>query len=250
MSLPQPSSFADAVEIIQKLRSECYDVLVAIDQPIIVPNPIASRPVDGVARSLMSRLRSAVQSASRNKESLFGDEAPIWKFISDVGSCEYSGKTGYAGNKVVDFEAAKTSTGSTHMHLIEVYPALALSALEPAFTTRRRAARYNPCRETFCLGDWRLVCETVRRHADEFDLQPLSKWVKELESTSKRDQDMVDAVLCLILALQWRHQSHGVCVIGGLDTGYIVTPTSGDTQKILQEAASKKSIYISPENAL
>ena len=108
VSLPQPSSFADAARIIKDLQAKCYDVLVAIDQPIIVPNPTGSRPVDGVARSLMSRLRSAVQSANRDKKRLLGDEAPIWKFISDIGSCEFSGKTGYAYNRIVDFEAAKT----------------------------------------------------------------------------------------------------------------------------------------------
>ena len=249
MENPRPASFHDAAKIIKDLLKECDDVLVGIDQPIIVDNPDSSRPVDGVARSLMSRLRSGVQSPNRNKESLFGDQAPIWEFISDICSCEYSGTTNHAArNPIVDFEAAKTATGQTHLHFLEVYPALALPALEPQFMARRRAARYNPCTETFCLGDWRLVCETARRHADDFDLQPLSKWVNEMASPSKRHQDMVDSILCLIIALQWRRERdrYGLTVIGDRIRGYMVTPTSPETRRILQDAANKKEIHISP----
>ena len=123
--VPRPASFNDAAEIIKALHEECDDVLVAIDQPIIVPNPDRSRPVDGVARSLMSRLRSGVQSANRNKTFLFGDEAPVWKFIGDIGFCEFDGTTNHAASRyIVDFEAARIATGQTRV--IEVYPALAL----------------------------------------------------------------------------------------------------------------------------
>ena len=247
MENPRPASFDDAAEIIEELQKECHDVLVAIDQPIIVPNHTASRPVDGVARSLMSRLRSGVQSANRNKESLFGDEAPIWEFISDTGSCKYSGTTDHAAcNPIVDFEAAKTATGQTH--LIEVYPALALPALEPKFMARKYAARYNPRnKKKFCLADWRRVCETVHRHADKFGLQPLSKWAKEmaaLKSPKKPHQDGIDAAICLIIALRWRREgeSHELTVIGDRKSGFMVTPTSCDTRGILKRASEKVGI--------
>ena len=141
--MPQLTSFAEASEIIKKLRDKCDDVLVAIDQPTIVPNQNRSRPVDGVAAALISRLRSGVQPANRNKAAMFGDNAPIWQFIRDIGCPGYSG-TAHDGvnNPLVDFEAAKTATGQTH--LIEVYPALALPSLESGFMSRRSAARYNP----------------------------------------------------------------------------------------------------------
>ena len=247
MSLPQPASFKDARAIIKKLQKECDDILVAVDQPIIVPNLSDSRPVDGVARSLMAHLGSAAQSANRlrDKKRTFGDDAPIWEFISNVGSCKYSGMTGRSVcDGIVHYEDARTSTGRTHTHVIEVYPALALPALESRFMERRHggrrwAARYNPCRDTFCLGDWNLVCKTVRRHANKFELHQLSKWVEALKSTSKRDQNMVDAAICLLVALQWRRQSDGVCAIGDIQSGYIVTPTSESTRKILQATCDR-----------
>ena len=65
---PQPSSFPNAAEIINKLQEECHDVLVAVDQPIIVPNHCGSRSFDRVAASLMSQLHSGVQPPHRTRE--------------------------------------------------------------------------------------------------------------------------------------------------------------------------------------
>ena len=246
VSLPELSDFQDAARIIENIREECDDVLVAIDQPIIVPNETGSRRVETVARSLMSpnRLRSGVQSANRNKASMFGDDAPVWRFTGRIGAPGYSGRTDRDDwREFVNFEAARSSTCQTH--LIEVYPALALPALEPHFMNRRCAARYNPRRKTFRLDDWRRVCDTVSRCADEVDLHPLSRWVgkmRALEAPQKRDQDKVDAALCLIVALQWRLQTDGVCVIGNLETGYMVTPTSNQTRGILEAACRKRRV--------
>ena len=63
----------------------------------------------------------------------------------------------------------------------------------------------------------------------------------------KRHQDKIHAALCLIIALQWRRQSNVVWVIGNLDKGYIVTPTSGETRPILRDAANENEVDISPK---
>ena len=67
---PRPSSFLNAAEIISRLQKECHDVLVAIDQPIIVPNHCGSPSVDRVAASLMSQLYSGVQPSMRRNSDL------------------------------------------------------------------------------------------------------------------------------------------------------------------------------------
>ena len=259
VSLPQAASFDDAAKIVGDLKEQCDDVLVGIDQPIVVPYCTRGRPVDTVVKSFMGSLGSAAQSAMRagkgSQAEMFGDNAPVWGFVSGVGSGQYTGKTGRACNGIVDFAAAKTSTGETGIRLVEVYPALALPALEPAFMKPRRvrngklvqwAARYNPGRKkTFSLADWQLVCKTLRRCANGFNLQALSGWagnMKQLDPPRKRHQDEIDAALCLIVALQWRQQSHGVRAIGDLDTGYIVVPTSDATRKILTPACNKRQV--------
>ena len=263
MGLPQLADFFDAARIINKLQKECDDVLVAIDQPIIVPNASCTRPVDSVAKSFMGQLGSAAQHANRSesriKASMFGDEAPIWKFIGKIGPSEFLGRTtGPDENRAfVDFEAAKAATGQTRM--IEVYPAMALPALESGFMELRRkkrryAARYDPSRDNFSPDDWGLVCGTVKNYSAKFHLQSLSKWasvmVKPWDSPrkpEKRHQDKIDAALCLIIALMWRRQSNEVWAIGNLDKGYIVTPTSGETRSILRDAANKNEVDISPK---
>lgn len=156
VGLPQVSDFFDAAQVIKDLQSECDDMLVAIDQPIVVPKHCPSRPVDLVARSFMSRLTSAAQSASRNRTAMFGNEAPIWKFIRKIGPSEYVGKTtdSEENRNFVDFEAARVATGGK-TRVIEVYPAMALPALESEFMQRRRnkrryTARYDPTRVSYC----------------------------------------------------------------------------------------------------
>ena len=247
--LPQLASFPQAAAIINNLRGECDDVLVAIDQPTIVPNQSGSRPVDGVAAALISRLRSGVQPANRNKASMFGDTAPIWQFVSDIGCPCYSGRKDDGDHShLVDFEAAKTAiAGQTR--LLEVYPALALPALEGRFMCRRSAARYNPVNEKFSLADWRCVCVTVLNRARNAGLPQLSQWADgmvKLEAPQKPNQDKIDAAICLLIALWWRKArgDHGLTVIGDRASGYMVTPTSHETREIFQAAARNWGVRI------
>ena len=249
ISLPQLADFSDAARIINVLRQECDYVLVGIDQPIIVPNLNRSRPVDLVVRSMMSKIGSAAQSASRNKEAMFGEDAPVWGFISRIGPPQYAGWTtdlpeNYA---FVNFEAARDAADQTH--LIEVYPALALPSLDPALMLRAEAARYNPERPNFSLDDWALVCRAVAVWGNRLGLQLLEEWAGEmvrpwdaLEGPVKRHQDKIDAALCLIIALQWRRQTPGIHVVGDIDTGYIVTPTSRETQEVLETACNQRHV--------
>ena len=245
-TLPRPVGFADAAEIIEELQWECDDVLVAIDQPIIVPNDSGSRPVDVVVDSLMQHLKSSALIANRTEKGkgfnnlyLHGNEAPIWKFMSKIGPSGYSGRTDCDDRRdFVDFQTARISAGTTRV--IEVYPALALAALDTMFMDRGSAARYDPENYRFSLEDWKLVCGSVACSADHFDLQDILRWAKKMEEPwvsprrpRKLDQDKIDATLCLLIALMWRRQSHEVRVFGDLETGYIVTPTSDATRTIL-----------------
>ena len=256
--------YADAAEVIEELQRECDRVIIGIDQPIIVPNDADARPVDYVADSLMQHLNSGVLKANRtekgkgfNNRYLHGDEAPIWIFMSKIGACKYSGRTDVVDacaekrRVFVDFETAQIATRG--IQVIEVYPALALPALNPIFTERGSAARYDPQSykgpHRFNLEDWRLVCEIVRRGAAEFHLEALSQWasgvIQPWDSPTrprKLHQDKIDAVLCLIIALQWRMRTNGVCVIGDLANGYIVTPTSIETREILEAACEERGV--------
>ena len=253
-SLPRVADFADAAGIIEDLQSDCDDVLVAIDQPTIVPCRKGSRPVEKILYRFMAKLGSTPQPANRcgkpNKAGMFGDNAPAWKFINKIGPPEYSGRTTDSDDNrsFVDFKAAQTVTCQTH--LIEVYPALAWTALNDTFMDRKRVARYDPDKDKFCLADWRYVCEIVHCHAAKFKLQLLAEWATKMiepwgspDKPKKPHQDKIDAALCLLVALQWRRQTDGAGVIGDIKSGYIVTPTSDETRKILKEVCNGRGVY-------
>ena len=241
--LPRVADFADAAGIIEDLQGECDHVLVAVDQPIIVINQAGGRPVDRVAGSLMSRLHSGTQPANRNKDAMFGDNAPIWRFINRIKP------PGMTCGDLKDFEAARMATEKTH--LIEVYPALALPAMNQVFMVRELAARYDPGKGNFSLDDWRRVCKIVRDCAGEFDLQLLSQWANEMIAPwdspvrpLKPHQDKIDAAICLLISLQWRRvqDGHELHAIGDLDHGYMVTPVCDVTRGILQIACRRLNV--------
>ena len=93
-----------------------------------------------------------------------------------------------------------------------------------------------------------LVASTVRHHADALRLEPLSRWASEAAKCAapkKKDQDCLDAAICLLIALHWRRAPReGSIVIGDAETGYMVTPVSSQSREILEEAAHRKQVQI------
>ena len=240
--LPEPAGFDHAAEIVEELESTHDYVLVAIDQPTVVPNQTGSRPVDKVAASLISRLGGGVQPANRGKTKsgrtiqskvqMFGPDAPIWRFLRRLDAVQ---------------NPPESRSAVSGLHAVEVFPALALPALEPEILERKRAARYNPAnRRRFSLPDWRLVALAASRHAAALRLGGLSEWARDLVESpkpTKTDQDCLDAAICLIVALQWRRAPRDrVTVIGDAQFGYMVSPVTPATRAILEPAAATRGV--------
>ena len=167
-----------------------------------------------------------------SKVRMFGPEAPIWRFLRRLDAVQNPPQSRSAVNG---------------RHAIEVFPALALPALEPAILERKRAARYNPAnRRRFSLPDWRLVALAASRHAAALRLSDLSEWARnlaELARPTKTHQDCLDAAICLIVALQWRRAPRNqLTVIGDAQLGYMVSPVTPATHAILHSAATKRGV--------
>ena len=233
---PELVHFEDAARIVEERRADADYVLVALDQPALVPNGAGMRPVERVAASLVSSLSGGVQPASRQKTSLFGSDAPVWRFLDRLDVSQNP-------------PAARTATDG--LHLIEVFPALALPALDAGILKRERAASYNPKNtKSFSLDDWRLVATAVQHHAERLSLAPLSEWAGRcatLDSPKKHDQDRLDAAICLVIALLWRRTSRDQMAVIGDRRGYMVTPISPEGRTILQRAAVKEKVPIDTE---
>jgi predicted RNase H-like nuclease len=132
---------------------------------------------------------------------------------------------------------------------MEVFPALALASLEPAFFGLRKGPRYNPARrKTFRIQDWWAVVDAAMREATGLSCTPLVSWIEEIRATTapkKEHQDRLDAALCLLIAIRWRlgKREHAVA-IGDLKNGYIVAPVSEPVFRRLREVAAERGVPI------
>ncbi len=221
---PCLATFDEAYALIERCLTSADLVVVAIDQPTIVPNLDGFRPVEKVVASVVGKLKGGVQPGRRGGggASMFGDGAPIWRFLDRLDA-------------VQDPERARAA-GSGRFAM-EVFPALALPSLIPAIWDRKRAAKYNPVGRLFLLDDWRLVCDGLACTALDLGLSALADWAKlqrMLGKPRKADQDRLDAALCLLIARHWRHAPRErSMVLGDPIRGYIVTPASEEIRAVL-----------------
>ena len=84
---PKPVCFNDAAKIVEELRSDSDYMLIALDQPTLVPNCEGARPVECVAGVLVSRLGGGVQPANCGRPE-FGQDAPVWRFLHRIDACQ------------------------------------------------------------------------------------------------------------------------------------------------------------------
>jgi predicted RNase H-like nuclease len=230
---PELTGFDGALDYIQSLRRPDMPTLVALDQPTLVPNETGMRPVEKAVASLISWMGGGVQPANRGLR-LFREDAPIHGFLKKLGAIE-------------DPEAARTAKRG--LHLMEVFPALALASLDASFFGRGTGPRYNPARrKTFRVEHWRAVIAAAQCEAELFGCPPLVAWLdeqRENPTPKKADQDCLDAALCLLIAIRWRFGARNQSVaIGDLKNGYIVTPVSELVIERLSKAAKARGVPI------
>ena len=233
---PCLATFKQAQVMVAEQAASADLLLVAIDQPTIVPNLEGFRPVEKVAMSIVNALKGGVQPGRRGGSgaAMFGDDAPIWRFLDRLDA-------------VQDPERARTADRGRFA--MEVFPALALPSLVPAIWDRKRAAKYNPdVRRMFLLTDWHLVCEGLAGTAERLGLMAVSDWAlaqRALGTPRKADQDRLDAALCLVIARHWRHAPRGESIVlGDAVQGYIVTPATATVRQVLAASASRRGVPI------
>ncbi len=237
---PQLVSFGEALTFIQKIRSNTWVTLIALDQPTVVPNLTSMRPVDRVAASLIGWLGGGVQPANRRRQGMFRDSAPIWRFLAALGAEENP-------------EPSRTATSG--LYLMEVFPAIALPSWEPAFFRQRGAPKYNPDRgKTFQMADWVRVAETAAQQAQHLGCEALAAWCRtagQIAKPRKDDQDKLDSAICVLIALHWRLRAREASILlGDLSNGYMVLPASLNVRERLTMAARKCSVPVDGMTAI
>ena len=220
--LPECAHFDDGREVVERCSEGASYTLVAIDQPTMVPNATGMRAVERVARNVKKYVLPAYLNGP-----LFGRSAPIWEFLDTLDPSE---------------DPRKAQLARLGLHLIEVFPGLALPGLLASPPSSLPIAiRYDPTRSSFAIEDWRLVAKTVSAHAQTLDLDPFADWAEQQATNpkpTKADQDCLDAVICLIVALKWRRRQPDTEVLGDW-RGHMVTPLSAEgKKKIMAKACS------------
>ena len=231
---PAQASFKKALEFINT-GNDFARVVVALDQPTIVPNATGMRPAERVAASLLSYTGGGVQPAYRccNKAKMFGDGAPIWKFKKALAA---------------DDDPQRARSRHSGLFLVEVFPALALPGLYAPFACPRGAPKYNPKSQKFHLGDWEAVVKATGATAKDLGLSDGVKWCSAVPTKAKpakSEQDCLDSVFCALIGFIWLACSPSASMmLGDLKSGYIVTPVSDGTRTRLVNAAVRKGVPI------
>ena len=198
---------------------------VLLDQPTIVRNDAGQRPVENIVASPVGLRYGGVQPANTGRAEMFGSAAPVWRFLDRFGG------------PAAPLDLLEPLNSSTRV--LETYPVLALIALGWVLPDKRltgRLPKYNPeRRKTFRISDWRHVCTSAAGFIGEIGLTDLSAWLlrlRDLEKPHKRDQDALDACLCLIVGLHLTPPRECL-MVGDLRTGYIVAPASDALEREL-----------------
>ena len=223
LETPKPADFERAKSVVERCHREADFTLVAIDQPTMVPNSTGMRPVERVAGSL----KAGVQPANHNS-AMFNRTAPIWEFLDGLSPQE---------------DPLAAQRAKEGLHLIEVFPGLALPALEPA---AGQIKSYNPKNRKFRLEDWRLVANAVHCQAKDLNIEPMAQWASaqsRLAKPTKGHQDCLDAAICLIVALKWRRGDEDTVALGDWQ-GYMVTPLSKAGKGEIENVAEEKAVPI------
>ena len=232
---PQFVSFNQALTFIKSVSADDGITLIALDQPTVVPNSTGMRPVDRVAASLAGWLGGGVQPANRGRLGMFSSSSPIWCFLNALGAT------------FKDPEQARLATKG--LYLMEVFPALALPSLDSGFFGRLAGPKYNPDRrKTFRKDDWARVAEAAAQGFHALGCEEMAGWCRDagrIDQPQKADQDKIDSVLCVLIALRWRLSPRNESLlIGDPDTGYMVTPASPAVRDCLTREARKRSVLI------
>jgi predicted RNase H-like nuclease len=144
-------------------------------------------------------------------------------------------------------------TAESDLFIIEVFPTLALPALDVKFYGRFKAPKYNPAhRGKFRQCDWIDVIETVARYARAVPIEGIEVWTRdirrettEIRAPCKADQDWLDAVLCGLIGYHWRAKPRQDSImIGDLTRGYMIAPSDANTGGRLKVAAAKRGVPV------
>ena len=215
---PKEATFEDCIQFIDSKTLQSDMHLLMIDHPTIVRNDNGFRPVESVVAHKMGRAGSAVQPANRNKKDMFGEHAPIWVFLAKLKERGFQEVT------------ANSFSAKQGRYYLETYPAFG----DLGLFGYKKCPKYNPAGKTFSLSDWKKLCLHIGQVGMELKIEGLKRWAEKMCRDAdkkktllkwKKDQDLLDAVLCMLFGyVWWRSGLEQSTIIGDDKKGYMVVP--------------------------
>ena len=236
---PRMVSWEAVLDEMTRHSGEAETHVIAIDQPLIVKNAYGRRPVEDAISPLVGRFRGGVQPSSRvGCANLFGDNAPIWRFLGALDA-------------VHDPAAVHNARGKRCV--FEVYPALGNLGLFPSSWKRGMMYKYNPTRDTFSLDDWRELASSVAHLFEAIgcpDGASCASSLGQLPTPRKADQDLLDALICCLHAHSfWSYGLRRNVIVGDIETGYVVIPTHDQLSSALRADSLKHGVAFTSADA-
>jgi predicted RNase H-like nuclease len=231
---PLSAGFDRACNFMLKHCTDDRVSVIAIDQPLIVNSETGYRPVEHVAQALLGPLGGRVLPGSGHDcPSFFGDGAPIWRFLNKLGAMQ---------------DPMQARTAKLGKFVMEVFPALSIPSMAPSFLNRDRGKvpKYNPGKENFQQRDWAQLIFELYKLSEETGCGGARRWFGSIDKgicPSKSDQDRLDAVICMLIAVAWRKlPMQRLLMIGDTLTGYIITVAIGKAREALIHSAQRQGV--------
>lgn len=224
---PIPANFQKAERTIREWQDKHgpSETILLIDQPTVVGNMTGQRPVENLVASPVSRRHGGMQPANTARNGMFDADAPIWPFLQHFG-----------GPTDPLYQAKDTQ-------VFETYPVLTIIALGwtlPDARSTGRLPKYNPERPTFSQEDWNHLCALTAGQFSKRGLENIAAWInsKSKLRPTKRDQDGLDACLCLLVAINFA-EGKSCLVVGKHESGSIIVPYSSSLREELSARCVK-----------
>jgi predicted RNase H-like nuclease len=194
--------------------------VIAIDQPLLVPNVTGSRPVDLLLMRALMKDYALGAHAANTSNPCFGPRAGIWPLLAALD------ERGYA------HDPAPVAAQRRGRYYFECYPNASLVGWldsRPRYKVRLKD------REA-----WNDVLAFLRGLEDaELSLTNAREALPDSFAPTKPNEDKLDALIAAYTAAYfWRFGLERSVVLGDAVTGYIVTPVNARMRALFAERCS------------
>lgn len=210
-------SWANALKAFSEYDLKSH--VISIDQPLVVPNQAGMRPVERkLARALMRDFKCGAHAANTSNLSCFGPDAGIWKLVRLLHERGYI----QSPNSVAEKESGR--------FFFECYPHPALLGL---FDLKRTIAYKVRHRK---LESWRDLLQLLSTLSESpVPVRNVAEFFPASMPHQKANEDALDSfVAAYVAAWLFEFGYERSMILGDLVSGYIVTPVSSNTRRVLE----------------